>query len=76
MRMCSGDRWLASCILVNTSPQLTWLELHTDKHSDRLLHQLQQLHNLHELRIIDFDFSGKSFANGLGHHADFSGLTV
>jgi hypothetical protein len=76
MRMCSGDRWLASCILVNTGPQLTWLDLHTDKHSDHLLHQLQQLHNLHELTITDFDFPGKCFANSLGHHANFSGLTV
>jgi hypothetical protein len=76
MWVCSGDRWLTGCILVNTGPQLTWLDLHTDKHSDHLLHQLQQLHSLHELTITDFSFPGKCFANSLGHHADFSALTV
>ena len=76
MRVCSGDRWLTGCILVNTGPQLTWLDLHTDKHSDHLLDQLQQLHNLHELTITDFSSPGKCFANSLGLHVDFSSLTV
>jgi hypothetical protein len=76
MCVCSGDTWLAECILDNSSPELTWLDLHTDEHSDHMLHRLQQLHNLHELTIHHFSFPDKCFANSLGHHADFSRLTV
>ena len=80
--MCSGDTWCAERILGETGPQLTWLcvALDTSELDITIEHtwvkSLEQLRNLRELTVHNFNSWDTFYRWDMQRDADLSHMTV